>query len=372
MVNPERNNMSDEVKIPDGEIPYSDSVFLWEYLSQTEKPIVMYGMGDGAIKIMNALKDRNITPAAFMASDEFVRGHEFLGYRVKKLSEIEAEFSDFIILVCFGSALPEVTERLYSLAEKHELYAPDVPVIDGGLFDRDYITHNAEKIKQVRELFADDKSREVFDNWAKFRLCGDIGLLRSCETEKEEAYSLLKLKSDEIYVDLGAYTGDTVEEFLNITERKFRKIYALEPDLRSFTKMRRRHYQLAAEQFEPINAAAWEKDETVDFIHRGGRNSAISGKGRLVPTRARSVDSVLGGEKATLIKLDVEGCEEKALLGAEKTIRLFKPKLIVSLYHRNGDMLDLPLLVKKLNSGYRLYLRHHPYIPAWDTNLYCL
>ena len=62
---------------------------LWDYLRQTEKKIVLYGMGDGAEKIKSVLDEAGVPVADIMASDEFVRGHSFLGYRVKKLSEIE-------------------------------------------------------------------------------------------------------------------------------------------------------------------------------------------------------------------------------------------------------------------------------------------
>ncbi len=55
----------------------------------------------------------------------------------------------------------------------------------------------------------------------------------------------------------------------------------------------------------------------------------------------------------------------------EKTLRLFAPKLNLAAYHRFEDIFRLPLLIKKLNPDYQIYLRHHPYIPAWDTNLYC-
>ena len=93
---------------------------LWDYLRQTEKKIVLYGMGDGAEKIKSVLDEAGVPVADIMASDEFVRGHSFLGYRVKKLSEIEELYGDdFLILVCFGSQIPEVMEHIYSIAEKH-------------------------------------------------------------------------------------------------------------------------------------------------------------------------------------------------------------------------------------------------------------
>ncbi len=357
---------------------FEPSLSAWERLSETQKPIVMYGMGDGAEKILRVMVSMNIRPAEFMASDEFVRGHSFHGYLVKKLSEIEAQYDDFIIVVCFGTALPEVLERIQRLSERYEVIVPDVPVVGGGLFDSDYLSDHEVDIMTLRPLLADEKSRSVFDTLIKYRITGDISVLRGCETDKSEALGLLNIGSDETYVDLGAYNGDTVEEFLRITNRKFKKIYAVEPDRRNYSKLRRRHYALGSAVFEHINAAAWNEDETLTFYRRAGRNSSLTDTvsektaGTPVEIAGRSVDSILGGEAATIIKYDVEGSEKQALLGSAETIRKYKPRLIVSLYHRTGDMTELPLLVKELNPSYKMYLRHHPYIPAWDTNLYCI
>lgn len=357
---------------------FEPSLSAWERLSETQKPIVMYGMGDGAEKILRVMESMNIRPAEFMASDEFVRGHSFHGYLVKKLSEIEAQYDDFIIVVCFGTALPEVLERIQRLSERYEVIAPDVPVVGSGLFDSDYLSDHEVDIMTLRPLLADEKSRSVFDSLIKYRITGDISVLRGCETDKSEALGLLNIGSDETYVDLGAYNGDTVEEFLRITNRKFKKIYAVEPDRRNYSKLRRRHYALGSAVFEHINAAAWSEDETLTFYRRAGRNSSLTDTasektaGTPVEIAGRSVDSILGGEAATIIKYDVEGSEKQALLGSAETIRKYKPRLIVSLYHRTGDMTELPLLVKELNPSYKMYLRHHPYIPAWDTNLYCI
>jgi hypothetical protein len=105
------------------------------------------------------------------------------------------------------------------------------------------------------------------------------------------------------------------------------------------------------------------------FAAKAGRQSAISANAdTFIP--ARSVDSILGGKSATLIKMDVEGFEREAIWGASSTISHFSPKLMVSLYHRNQDIFELPLLIRKLNPEYKFYIRHQLYIPAWETNLY--
>lgn len=350
-------------------------VSVWKRLKETEKPIVMYGMGDGAQKIMSVLESLDIKPAEFMASDEFVRGHSFLGYQVKKLSDIQAQYEDFIIVVCFGSNLPSVTDRLYDLAEKYELYAPDVPVVGEGLFDDAYINENSDKLKKVRKLLADDKSKKVFDSLVEYKLSGDIFKLRECETPQTEAEALLQIGKTETYVDLGAYNGDTVDRFLHLTNKEFTEIYAVEPDFRNFTKMVRRNYALGRGIFHPVNAAAWSENTKLSFRKSGGRNSSACnqyGRGPIVEVNGITVDSMLGDKKPTLIKLDVEGCEREALEGARKSISAHRPRLILSLYHRTEDLVELPLLVKEMNPLYKLYLRHHPYIPAWDTNLYCI
>lgn len=351
---------------------------VWERLMKTEKPIVMYGMGDGAEKILSVMEEKGIRPAEFMASDEFVRGHSFHGYRVKKLSEIEAEYADFFLVICFGSAIPEVMERVTRLSERYETVAPDVPVVGGGLFDAGYVTSHEEEIKEVRALFADDRSREIFDALVYYRLTGDLAALRGAETEKSEALSLLKIGTNEIYMDLGAYNGDTVEEFLRLTDKRFEKIYAVEPDRRSYSRLRRRLYALGSGVFSHYNAAVCAEDGPVTLSRRSNRGSALAEgnpalkRERTETVDGRSVDSILKGGRATLIKYDVEGSEEQALRGSAQTIGKYKPRLIVSLYHRTEDLVSLPLLIRELNPSYKLYLRHHPYIPAWDTNLYCV
>ena len=70
--------------------------------------------------------------------------------------------------------------------------------------------------------------------------------------------------------------------------------------------------------------------------------------------------------------MDVEGAEREALWGASRSIVRYAPKLMVSLYHRNEDIYELPLLVKRINPRYKLYIRHQQYIPAWETNLFAI
>ena len=74
-------------------------------------------------------------------------------------------------------------------------------------------------------------------------------------------------------------------------------------------------------------------------------------------------------EKVSFIKLDIEGAEYKALLGARRIIKTYKPKLAICVYHRHDDLCRLPMLIHEMVPDYKFYLRHH-HPNEWDTVLY--
>jgi len=61
----------------------------------------------------------------------------------------------------------------------------------------------------------------------------------------------------------------------------------------------------------------------------------------------------------SFIKLDVEGAEYQALKGSVNTIKTFKPRLAISLYHKYNDLWELPLFIKSIEPSYQFYLGHH-------------
>lgn len=341
----------------------------WDFLSTCDIPIFIYGMGDGALKIMSVMEQYKIPLSGFFASDEYVRGHFFEQHKVHSLSEIEGVLDNFVIVLAFAAGYPALVERINSLAERHTLFAPDVPVVGDQLFTYEYCVQNADKLEKVYSLLADEKSKEVFANVINFKISGKISYLNEITTPKAEIFDdIIKLSENETYVDLGAYNGDTVAEFLEQTDKKFDRIYAVEPDSKNYRKLTKNIDGIP--NIFPIKAAAWECDTTLTFANMAGRQSALSSNG--IETPAKSVDSILNGKSCTLLKMDVEGAERKAILGAKFSIEHFSPKLMISLYHRSEDMFDLPLLINQINPNYKLYIRHQLYIPAWETNLYAI
>lgn len=355
----------------------TETTDLWDVLRQETRPIVLYGMGDGAQKILDVCAQKGIPVQGIFASDEFVRGHSFAGFRVRKRSELEAELGDFVCLISFASSRPEVMALFDDLDRTHTTYAPDVPVAEGELFDWYFLQKHGEQLAQVYEMLADARSREVFAATVNFKLSGKLHWLREYTQARETVWQdYLRPTKREHYVDLGAYNGDTIRELLAHTEGAYASITALEPDRKTFKKLKK-----YAEQSVPdarlFQAGAWSEPGELLFASKGGRNSTllpvrheVSHDQRTAVVAVESVDHVMAGRDCTLIKIDVEGAEHETLLGAKETIRRCRPKIELAAYHRSEDLFDLPLLLQEICPDVRIAMLHHPYVPAWETNFY--
>lgn len=342
---------------------------VWERLKTCGKPIVLYGMGDGADKVLAAFERYGIRADGVMASDDFVRGQRFHGFQVKRCADFEREYGDFVIALCFASQLSDVIEQIKSVAARHLTLVPGVPVFGEVPFDRSFLQRYQAETEAAYALMADGQSRLVFRNTLLFYLTGELPLLDEMTTEKDEAFeTILRLGGNELYVDLGAYNGDTIDEFLHYSGGSYRKIVALEPNAKNYQKLCAHCARLPRTELWQLGS--YSRNTTLTFNNKAGRNSAIADSG--VQTQVATVDTVLCGAAASYIKADVEGADRDTLLGAKNTLKNYKPKLNFSAYHRFEDIFLLPLLIRELNPAYQIYLRHHPYIPAWDTNLYCI
>ncbi len=341
----------------------------WEKLAESENPIVIYGMGNGADKVLDELCRLGIAVAGVFASDAFVRGQSFRGYTVKKLSDFEQEFGSLTVAVAFATCIDEVIENVLSIANRHTVLVPCVPVYGNEIFNRNFVEHHARKLEAAYSLMSDNKSKEVFEGCVQFLFGGELDDLIRITTDKDEAFnSILKLSDSEDYLDLGAYKGDTVEEFLRYTDYSYSSVTAVEADRKTFAKLEK--YLDDVENSRAIRAAVFEKDGVVCFDSAAGRQSTISKSGE--ETAAVCVDSLCTGRRVSYIKADVEGAENEMLEGARKTLATLKPKLNIAAYHRSCDIFSLALKINEINPDYKIYLRRHKYIPCWDMNLYCI
>lgn len=346
---------------------------LWQYLSATDKHVVMYGMGNGADKILAVCERYGIVVEDFFASDGFVRGQLFHGKRVISFADVLEKYGadNVVVLVSFASSLPDVMAQIERVAAVCEMYIPDVPVKGDTLFCEAYESEHAAALAKACALLADERSREVFSGVVKFRRTGRLDVLRATEDDRTTVMrELLHLDEYRAAADVGAYDGDTARELTELCPN-IERIWALEPDRRNYRKLCA--YAEGEARVNAVNAAAWCERTTIVFDDSGNRNAGVDADGtarRTAEVQAITLDELMGNERVDYIKYDVEGSERQAIQGSARIIREQMPDLLISLYHRTEDLHELILQLHELCPEYRLYVRRYPYIPAWDLNLY--
>lgn len=179
---------------------------------------------------------------------------------------------------------------------------------------------------------------------------------------------IVKPANHEVFIDGGSLDGGDSRNFVVWCNGKYNSIYAFEPDKQNLDKM-----QATAEEimgFEICPVGLWNKKDVLKFSSGNAENCSISEDGD-ISIDVDSIDNVLSGKPATFIKMDIEGSELKALEGAAETIRKYRPKLAICVYHKPEDIIEIPKKILELNPNYKLWLRHYSYVDT-ETVLYAV
>ncbi len=180
----------------------------------------------------------------------------------------------------------------------------------------------------------------------------------------------------EIFVDAGAFDGLTSVQFAKWAKGTQYQIYCFEPDESNCEKITNTMKRHGIHDYHLIPKGLWDTRAKLDFMSAGDsvshfqavRGTVKSGR-KLV--EAISLDACLPEGNATFIKMDVEGSELRAIMGASDLIRDRKPKLAICIYHNLCDIWELPDYILSLQPNYTLFLRH--YSETWrETVLYAV
>jgi FkbM family methyltransferase len=174
------------------------------------------------------------------------------------------------------------------------------------------------------------------------------------------------LGEEEVFMDVGCFDGATTNAFIEWNGNQYSKIYAFEPDPKNYNKCA--PILSALDRVQLFNAGAWSSDSKLKFRSGVGSGARVNESGTTV-VEVVNLDNLLQGEKATFIKMDVEGAELEALKGVENTIRKFKPRLAISMYHKPEDIWEIPKFLMEIRPDYAFALRHYN-LNQYETVLY--
>ena len=228
------------------------------------------------------------------------------------------------------------------------------------VFDEPYII-NSYDIKAHRddfcnayEAFDDDQSRKEYIDFILQKIYGFYN-----KTHHKEQYfdeELVRMNENEVYVDIGAYNGDSIRVFIEHAKNCYKKIYAFEMDANNYNKLKKNSSNIR--DCICINKGIGGRRESLKANIEGNTTSHISDKGPC-EVEVDTIDNLID-EKITFIKMDIEGFELQALNGAKQAIENYKPKLAVCAYHKIEDLWMIPEYLKKAACGkYRIYFRNY-------------
>lgn len=248
-----------------------------------------------------------------------------------------------------------------------------LPVIG---FEELYKKHQNSIVIVASVVYYKEIEKQLLENGFKKENIVNIGRILEDTLYKKQYFDLpcFSCEEGESFVDVGAYQGESSLAFIKwyskMGREKYGNIWALEPDPSSYENCCLNLKKLKLRNLNVINAAAWNENEILRFKACGNFDACIKQDGQ-IEIRGVKLDAILEDEKVTFIKMDVEGTEKRAIIGAEKIIREQKPKMAISIYHKPEDIWELPSLLLEYNAGYRFYLRHYSFADS-ETVLYAL
>jgi FkbM family methyltransferase len=330
--------------------------------SNIGKGVGLFGAGVSAVPCYDFLKEKNYEVSCFVDNSK-----ERQKYLCCGLNVIDpASFKDGVLFV---------TNQTYAKAMESS-YANSAG--GGGVIitlNAFFTLKNIEKFKNLRNnVFYDSESKNVLDTMIYENLTSDNKFWLDIYNKNQYfCIDELMTKANEVYVDIGAAVGDTIELFIWEKKGYISKIYAFEPSPNEYEALKCRTERLAREwmfdenQINLVNAGIGEKTgKCILQTNKLGTNNFILTSGGSAEENAGQtsvdiycLDDYFRDIPITFIKADVEGYEMRCLRGAASVIKRDKPKMTLCIYHKPEDIFDFIEYISTIVPEYKFKLRHH-------------
>lgn len=231
----------------------------------------------------------------------------------------------------------------------------------------DLLSNRYDDYKWLYEHLGDYRSKATLNSILGFWFTFDFQKLVSVnETIYSDYYDydILRFDPNAVVVDLGAYTGDSALDYVRIF-KKYNKIYAYEITPEIFEKLT--EMVSAYPDIIPVNKGVADVSGIMYVETSGfGAGNKLSQSGD-VSVEVVTLDDDIQ-ESIDIIKMDIEGAEKNALLGAKRHIEKDKPQLLISAYHVIEDIFDIPKIINDIRDDYTYYLRYNGKNNLWTVD----
>lgn len=344
---------------------YFEEAAIWEArkketfhkINQSGLPLVLFGI---AQVIDSAFLDQINVPVSVICDNDSAKwGTRLWNLEViapSRLPELYSAYNVLILVPFEHQIVPQLEGLSVPPAQifRLDLYFEEVTTT--GFFQA-----AQDELEEIYARLADQKSKDTFEAVIRYRINRDPRILKPISLPRREQYFPMELggrpllDGNEIFVDAGAFTGDTVNGFYTAVRGQYHAIHAFEPELQNYQKLLK-NVQAFPEVFCKQIAVSDKKGELRFVSDSSSSKADLSGEEAV---QTDTLDHLLCGTPITYLKMDVEGMECAALRGAAELIRTYHPKLAICTYHSDADMIRIPQLIWEMNPNYHLYFRHY-------------
>lgn len=366
------------------------------------KQVVCYGAGAKARQTIPLLRAQGIEPVALCDGNPSLWGKDFEpGLPILSRDEIRKRFPAccFVLTVASGNALA-IKAQLQAVGSVCDIYHAANPFkVDDGFLPMDDVRGRIAEYRRVSALFVDMQSKALFRDFLQWKMCGNIlPLFAHSSGSAQDTFfdpSLVPIRDDHVYIDVGAYTGDTIMKFLLFSCGRYQRILGFEPDTGNCTAARDfvRYSRMA--RIEIRNQGLWSEKGMRRFYTVGDGNAqhydspnfyrsveyAADNQAREVYSSAgelfeekfvNTLDNELGDCAPSILKVNALAADLEILQGGERIIRKNRPVIIMEYGCKREHILATPKLLLALNPDYRLYLRQKEIFGDCKTILYAI
>lgn len=344
---------------------------------------LLYGAGNIGTEMLDILQKIHIRPVAFL---DRKRTGDLKGYPIVSPENLSGELKNLpVILSVFsfpeGCGIKGITDFLnkfgiYDIISFESFYCEYSRFFEKShywLETPDILRNHVKELAAVYEMLSDSFSREMMLSQIQFRLTGDSEFLLNPYPVEKQYFdtSVYGKKCFQHFWDLGAFTGDTIENAIAAGIR-FRRITAFEPDLENYVRCCQcvKQYSQYFEECTVLPLATGGKDESVSFTADASSGASVSEEGNS-SVYSVMLDSIFTGVLPDFIKMDIEGCEYSTLQGMKNILAQARPLLAICIYHCSSDLYKIPIFLNKILKNYNYYIRCYGE-HLFDTVLYCV
>lgn len=346
---------------------------------RTNDYLVIFGAGIGGEKTFEILEKAGLRNkvVAFADNNSNKIGGVHCGIKVISANEIMRMVDDPLIIIS-STAYNIIVNQLAEIGIKKErtfYFQPAKLSLDAE--DADFIKAHIHDFSVFYNSLEDDKSRKIVINLLNYRISKEQKWLDAMaeyvDDESDQYFDEHILAQYDFFtgfVDGGAYTGDTLEAFVKHFPSWKGTYYCFEADGEICQELFDKVRKTESSQIQVFEYALWNKKERISFDRSIGGSGNCIGEGQ-DQVQCMPIDLALDGRQVDFIKMDIEGAEHNALLGAERTIKKFLPIMAICVYHKPEDFYDIFMLIKSFSKEYRFYIRQYRYGQT-ETVLYAV